>query len=72
MGLQNDSELLRILNYWSLNYRGSAVSVAGFTVNALARHFKCVSTTYVSLEKSENIDLFYIFLTSYMYSFSMK
>ena len=24
-GLQNDFELLRILNYWSLNYRGSTV-----------------------------------------------
>ena len=23
LGLQNDFELLRILNYWSLNYRGS-------------------------------------------------
>ena len=25
LGLQNDFELLRILNYWSLNYRGSTV-----------------------------------------------
>ena len=25
MGLQNEFELLRILNYWSLNYRGSTV-----------------------------------------------
>ena len=24
-GLQNDFELLRILNYWSLDYRGSTV-----------------------------------------------
>ena len=24
-GLQNDFELLRILNYWSLSYRGSTV-----------------------------------------------
>ena len=24
LGLQNDFELLRILNYWSLNNRGSA------------------------------------------------
>ena len=27
LGLQNDFELLRILNYWSLNYRGSTVHV---------------------------------------------
>ena len=26
LGLQNDFELLRILNYWSLNYRGSTVT----------------------------------------------
>ena len=25
LGFQNDFELLRILNYWSLNYRGSTV-----------------------------------------------
>ena len=25
LGLQNDFELLRILNYWSWNYRGSTV-----------------------------------------------
>ena len=25
VGLQNDFELLRVLNYWSLNYRGSTV-----------------------------------------------
>ena len=30
-GLQNDFELLRILNYWSLNYRGSTVVKLGFT-----------------------------------------
>ena len=28
LGLQNDFELLRILNYWSLNYRGSTVVVS--------------------------------------------
>ena len=27
LGLQNNFELLRILNYWSLNYRGSTVNV---------------------------------------------
>ena len=26
-GLQTDFELLRILNYWSLNYRGSTVYI---------------------------------------------
>ena len=27
VGTSNDFELLRILNYWSLNYRGSTVSL---------------------------------------------
>ena len=29
LGLQNDFKLLRILNYWSLNYQGFTVYVAG-------------------------------------------
>ena len=35
-GLQNDFELLRILNYWSLNYRGSTVITSSNDVYKIA------------------------------------
>ena len=49
LGLQNDFELLRILNYWSLNYRGSTIRVPSKDFDQTAR-FVSLATQIVSCE----------------------